>query len=66
MIPVRLLVPIGLLLVVTPSIIAHFTVLPDLVRGAIMGMGISLEIAGVILLRKNGVSACTAGVGESE
>lgn len=66
LIPFRLLVPIGLVLVATPSIIGHFTAVTDFVRGAFMGMGISLEIAGVILLRRNRVSACESSIQENE
>ncbi|MDB5124353.1 MAG: hypothetical protein JWP94_2482 [Mucilaginibacter sp.] len=58
LIPARLLIPIGMLVVVTPSLVNHFIAVPDFFRGLLMGAGIGLEIYGLILLRKNGSSTC--------
>ena len=47
-----LLVAIGLLLIVLPMLANSFTKVPDFLRGLLMGMGLVLEITGVVILRK--------------
>jgi len=60
-IPVRLFIPVGLLLVVLPIFInTHFVALPDFFQGMLTGMGIALELTGFILLRRKRISACKA------
>jgi hypothetical protein len=59
-IPARLFIAVGLLLVVSPIIFKDiFTVsFPDFLRGMFMGLGITLEIFGVIIQKKEGKSIC--------
>lgn len=52
LIPARLLLPIGLLLVALPMLINDFIKVPDFLRGLFMGIGIVLEIAGFVKLKK--------------
>ena len=58
LIPVKLFVPIGLLLLVSPTVLKDISiVLPDFFRGTLMGLGIALEIIGGIMLIKSRNSA---------
>jgi hypothetical protein len=50
--PERLFVPIGLLLVTVPFLVNDWVPVPDFLRGALMGLGIGLEIIGIIKLKK--------------
>jgi len=55
------LVAIGLLLVTMPFLINDWIPVPDFVRGALMGIGIGLEIIGLIRInrrKKAGVAQC--------
>ncbi|WP_158995610.1 hypothetical protein [Mucilaginibacter sp. L196] len=56
---IRLLICIGLLMVTTPTLINDWFPLPHFVRGALVGVGLGLEISGLIKinrLRKTGAS----------
>lgn len=48
---VRLLA-IGLLLVIIPSFLKRFVPVPDWAQGLLMGLGIGLELAAVVILAK--------------
>ena len=50
--PERLMIPIGLLLVTTPTLINDWVHLPDFVRGAFFGLGLGLETIGLVMLRR--------------
>jgi hypothetical protein len=50
--PVRALIATGLLLTTTPLLFKDYLDMPDFVRGALEGVGIGLEISGIILMRK--------------
>jgi hypothetical protein len=52
------LVAIGLLSTVLPTLINDFCHIPDFFRGEMMGLGLGMEIVGIILLRKGNNSAC--------
>jgi hypothetical protein len=56
---VRIFVPLGLLLVIVPSLVNHYILIPDFLRGLIMGLGIGLEILGVIKLKEHKTSNST-------
>jgi hypothetical protein len=43
---------IGLLLVTTPTLINDWIKVPDFFRGALMGLGLGLEIGGLVLMTK--------------
>lgn len=45
------LMAIGLLLVTVPFIINDWIPVPDFIRGALVGIGIGLEIAGIIRMK---------------
>jgi hypothetical protein len=47
-----LFVSIGLLMVTTPTLINDWTPIPDFFRGVLAGLGIGLEIIGLILIVK--------------
>ena len=47
-----MLVAIGLLLVVIPPLVNYWIPLPDFLRGAFMGIGIALEIIGLVRINK--------------
>lgn len=50
--PERLIIPCGLLLATTPTLINDWVHIPDFVRGALPGLGLGLEIIGLVILRK--------------
>lgn len=58
--------PIGLLLVVLPTLINDFIKVPDFFRGLFMGTGIVLEIGSVVLQRREGKSLCKTSRQEAE
>jgi hypothetical protein len=64
-VPARL-VAIGLLATALPTLINYFYHLPDFVRGEMMGLGLGMEIIGIILLRKRNNSACKRSGASSE
>ena len=52
----QLFISIGLLMATTPSLINDWIKIPDFFRGVLVGLGIGLEIGGLILMmgrRKN-------------
>jgi len=51
------LMAIGLLLVVLPTFINNFVKTPDFLRGLLMGIGIVLEIAAFVKLKKTSDTA---------
>ena len=51
------LMAIGLLLVVLPTFINNFVKTPDFLRGLLMGIGIVLEIAAFVKLKKGPAAA---------
>ena len=58
LLPVKLFIPIGLLLTCGTSLINKFIMpLPDFIIGALMGMGIGLMIVGLIKLKRANASA---------
>jgi hypothetical protein len=50
--PERLMIATGLLLVTTPTLINDWVHLPDFVRGAFFGLGLGLETIGLIYLKR--------------
>jgi len=48
----RILTSSGLLLAVMPTFINDYIKVPDFFRGALMGLGLGLEIFGLILMRR--------------
>ena len=48
----QLCICIGLLMVTTPTLINDWIKVPDFFRGALMGLGLGLEIIGLVLMRK--------------
>jgi len=50
--PERLWIPIGLLLETVPFLVNDWVHVPDFVRGSLMGLGIGMEIMGMIKLKK--------------
>lgn len=46
------IIAVGLLLVVIPFLVNDWVPMPDFVRGALMGIGIALEIIGLIRINK--------------
>jgi len=48
----RILVASGLLMAVVPTLLNDVVKMPDFVRGVLMGLGIGLETAGLILRRR--------------
>lgn len=48
----QLLICIGLLLVTTPTLINDWIKLPDFFRGLLAGLGLGLEIAGLVLIAR--------------
>jgi len=53
---VRLLICSGLLLGTLPNVFAEYIHLPDFFRGFLIGIGIVLEISGLIVMRRMGLS----------
>ena len=49
---VRLFLTIGLLLITAPFLVANYVSIPDFFRGLATGVGIGLEIVGIIKLRQ--------------
>ena len=51
----RILIALGLLMVVFPTVVKDFSVtVPDFFRGLAAGLGLSLEVAGIIIQKKAG------------
>jgi hypothetical protein len=46
------IIAIGLLLVTVPFVVNDWVPIPDFVRGALMGIGIALEIIGLVRMNK--------------
>jgi hypothetical protein len=49
---IRVLMPLGILLITIPFLLNIYIRIPDFYRGLAMGLGIGLEILSVILVRK--------------
>jgi hypothetical protein len=49
---VKLLLAIGLLLITLPSLTRDYIILPDFFHGLLTGIGIVLEVVGVIKLKQ--------------
>jgi len=49
---VRLLFSIGLLMVVLPALINQWVKIPDFFRGVLMGTGLVMEIASLIIIKR--------------
>jgi hypothetical protein len=50
--PERLWISTGLLLVTVPFLVNDWVHVPDFIRGGLMGLGIGMEIMGMIKLKK--------------
>ena len=48
----RVLISIGLLFVTVPQLLIHYISIPDFVRGFVIGIGLALEIWGLIRMRQ--------------
>jgi len=61
-IPSRLLVSIGLLMVTVPLLVnnvsAPYFKIPDFFRGAMMGFGLVMEMAGIVIMMREKNSPC--------
>jgi hypothetical protein len=57
----RRMISIGLLLVCLPFLINTWVHVPDLIRGALMGIGLGMEIVGIVRLNRKkraGATGC--------
>jgi hypothetical protein len=54
----RRLLAMGLLSTTLPTLINDFVHVPDFVRGFMLGIGLGLEVIGIILMRKERGAAC--------
>jgi hypothetical protein len=50
---IRLLFSIGLLLVTVPTLIKNYAPIPDFFRGLLLGIGLALEIVGIVKMKQN-------------
>jgi hypothetical protein len=51
----RILIAVGLLMVVLPTVIKDFSVtVPDFFRGLSLGLGLGLEVIGLVIQKKAG------------
>jgi len=48
----RMVIVMGLLLVTVPHVLNHWLHLPDFISGSLMGMGIGMEIIGLIKIKR--------------
>jgi hypothetical protein len=48
----RILISVGLLFVTVPQLLIHFMQIPDFVHGFFIGIGLALEIWGLIRMRQ--------------
>jgi hypothetical protein len=58
---VRLMISIGLLMTTMPTLINDWVHVPDFLRGAMVGVGLGLEIGGLVAankFRKTGTLGC--------
>jgi hypothetical protein len=58
---VRIMISVGLLMTTMPTLINDWVHVPDFLRGAMVGVGLGLEIGGLVAahrLRKTGASGC--------
>jgi hypothetical protein len=49
------LLAVGLLAVTLPTILKDFIHIPDFFRGFMMGLGLTMEVIGIILMRRQKV-----------
>lgn len=57
----RRMISIGLLLVTLPFLINDWVHVPDLIRGTLMGIGIGMEIVGIVRINRKkraGATGC--------
>jgi hypothetical protein len=50
---VRVLLSLGILMATMPLLFKEYIPIPDFLHGAIEGVGIGLEISGLVLMRRN-------------
>ena len=62
----RKLLATGLLLTTLPTVLKDFVFFPDFFRGAMLGLGIGLEIMSIILIRMKNHSVCTNVTDETD
>jgi hypothetical protein len=55
----RQLLAIGLLSTTIPTLINDWIHVPDFVRGAMLGLGLGLEVIGIILIRRERGGVCS-------
>lgn len=48
----RVLIPVGLLFVTVPQLLVHYIQIPDFIHGFVIGIGLALEIWGLIRMRQ--------------
>jgi hypothetical protein len=63
----RILIAVGLLMIVFPTVIKDFSIIiPDFFRGLLAGLGLGLEVIGLILQRNAGRPRCRSIFSNSE
>ncbi len=48
----RIFISVGLLFVTIPQLLVHYFQIPDFVHGSLIGIGLGLEISGLIRMRQ--------------
>jgi hypothetical protein len=48
----RVLISVGLLFVTVPQLLIHYFPIPDFIHGFVIGLGLALEIWGLIRMRQ--------------
>jgi len=51
-VPARILICVGLLMVTLPNFIAYYVWIPHFLRGMLAGIGLGLEITGLVQFRR--------------
>lgn len=59
----RFLVPIGLLMVTIPTMLGRYMNIPDLLKGLLAGVGIAMELLGLVAIRRK--KSCCSDLGDS-
>jgi hypothetical protein len=50
--PARILICVGLLMATLPTLLADYTAIPNFLRGMLAGIGLGLEITGLVQFRR--------------
>lgn len=54
------LISVGLFMTTSPMLLARYMAIPDFLRGGLTGIGLAIEVMGLILLKRGEKSDCVS------